>query len=96
MEKEAACTYKSIAYESDQEDCIMAVFQTVANALACEVYEQQIREGVDDLRSVRSNDIVLYSFSNIQAQRKWELLLTSSHQSSVDVIGLQYPSCSGG
>ena len=65
MEKEAACPYKSIAYEGNQEDCIMPVFQTIANALAREVYEQQIREGVDDLCSIRSDDIVLYSFSNI-------------------------------
>jgi len=59
--KKTACPYKSISYESDQEDCIMAVFQTVANALACEVYEQQIREGVDDLCSVGSNDIVFFT-----------------------------------
>ena len=75
MEKEAACPYKSISYESDQEDCIMAVFQTVANALACEVYEQQIREGVDDLCSVGSNDIVLYSFSNARTRRTGNLCL---------------------
>lgn len=75
MEKKAACPYKSISYESDQEDCIMAVFQTVANALACEIYEQQIREGIDDLCSIRSNDIVLYNFSNIHTQRTGSLCL---------------------
>lgn len=72
----------------------MSIFDATANALCSEVHEQQIRKSINDLCRILRYDIVLQPSALVFT--KVLSLLTSSHQSNVDVTGDQRPSCSGG
>lgn len=61
VEEETSSPNKGVANKGNQEDCIMAVLQTISYAFAGKVDEHEVREGVDDLCSIRRNNIVLCS-----------------------------------
>jgi hypothetical protein len=75
----------------------MSIFYAAANALYGQVHEQQIGECIDNLCCVLRYNIILQPSALILAICSiFFNLLTSSHQSRVDVTGDHRPSCSGG
>lgn len=96
MEQETARSYNQVPYESNQEDLIMVVPEAVGNTLECQNHKQQICQSVHNLGRVDSGIIVLSLISTCTLCPSSQMPDTSSHQLSVEVTGLQYPSCEGG
>lgn len=61
VKQEASGTDEKVPNERHEKNCIMSMFEAVANALCSQVHEQKICQGVDNLRSVLGNNIVLRS-----------------------------------
>lgn len=60
VEQEAPEPDQKVPEERDLEDRVMAVPPTAANTLDPEIHEQQVREGVHDLRGVDGRIVVLH------------------------------------
>lgn len=72
------------------------MLETITNTLGCQIHEQEICSGIDNFGRILRHDIVLSTCQRTTARCQSRALLTSSHQSSVEVTGDQKPSCSGG
>jgi hypothetical protein len=101
MERKASGPHDQVSQKGNEKDAIMAMFCTIVHALDGEVDEQQVRESVDDLGGIVGYHIVLEKDNDTVRSLSWSFSYhqgqyTSSHQSSVDVIGAQYPSCLSG
>ena len=99
MKQKTTTSDKQIANKGNEKDCVMSILQAIAYALGSEVHEQQVRERVDHLSRIVSDNVVLQIVSNILSLHPIYLgtsTHTSSHQSRVDVTGENQPSCSGG
>ena len=59
MEEKTSGPNEDISNECDQEDCIMAMFETVSYAFASKIHKHQIRERIDNLCSIYRNNVVL-------------------------------------
>lgn len=61
MERKTATANHDIAYKSNQENGIMAIFKAVPDALNAKGHKQEVCEGVDNLRAVNGSIVVLCS-----------------------------------
>lgn len=59
VKQEASGTNEKVPNERHEKNCIMSMLEAVANALRSQVHEQKICQGVNNLRSVLGNNIVL-------------------------------------
>jgi len=86
----ASRSYKQIAEEGDEEYAIMAILPAIVHSLESEVDEEQVGQGVDDLRRVACRIVILSTFSYGTFSVSQSLVSsTSSHQSNVEVMGAQ-------
>lgn len=60
MKREAAATNHDIAYKCNQEDCVVAIFEAITDALDTQSHKQKVCEGVDNLSAVNGRVVILY------------------------------------
>lgn len=59
MEGKAATANHHIAYKRNQEDGVVAIFETIPDSLDTESYKQKVRESVNYLGTIYSGIVVL-------------------------------------
>jgi hypothetical protein len=59
MKHEASEANQKVAKIRDFEYCIMTLFSTTLDAFVCEIYEHEIRQGIDELGGVVRGIVVL-------------------------------------
>lgn len=59
MEQKTARADNEISTESDQEDLIMSIATAAQNTLDAQPHEEQVGQGVDDLRRVNGGIVIL-------------------------------------
>ena len=60
MKQEAPSANEKVSNKGHEEDCIVTMLETVADAFCGQVHEQKIGECVDNFGSVLSNNVVLW------------------------------------
>ncbi len=96
MENEASDANECIDHEGDEEDPVMAVLETVCDALASQVDEAEICDSIDNLSRVNGGVIILRIVSQNPYMAMGVELHASSHQLMVEVTRPQNPSAAGG
>lgn len=59
MEKERPGSHEQISNKCHQKHTVVVIFQTVSYALDPKVYEEEIREGIDDFGGINCCIVVL-------------------------------------
>lgn len=59
MEEKTASSHDQVANESDQEDLVMVIFQTVVDPTKGQPDKQEVGQGVDYLSRIDSGIVVL-------------------------------------
>lgn len=84
---------EQIPYVRNNEDWWMSVQDAIPNTLEAEIHEDQVRQCVDKLGTIRRDVIVLSVSAILEPTMSYrEALLTSSHQFKVEVCSPQMPS----
>ncbi len=89
VESEASGTDNEEADECDQEDPIMPILPAVVRPLHRQTHEVQVGQGIDDFSGIVRSIVVLTPFSMSPIFVLEFYILTSSHQSNVEVMGAQ-------
>ena len=96
MEQEAAGSDNEVADEGDEEDGVVAIFETVRYSAKGQNHKEEVGQGIDYLGRVNGGIVVLIRRQSRPGNANQAPKLTSSHQLSVLVTGSQYPFFNGG
>lgn len=59
MEEKASCANQEVANESHKENSVVAMLSTASYSRVGQVYEEKVRQSIDNFGDVRSRVVVL-------------------------------------